>query len=336
MNANLVEPTARAQMGGTKRFWNRVNAVYPSTQSTADSYVITPSVPVTGYGLYERWATRFNIANASTSPTMLVSSLPALNIKKYVAGVLTAPASGDIQGGVAQTWYYDGLGNAILENPVPVVVQNFTSIASTSNGGINYSAATGAIVTRVDPSLLTTFATPTSSDSILGQRAGAIFASAFPLPSLITNYPTKAAPNSSDSILIYDTAASGAPAKTPIGAAVAAGNTSPFTVKSTSADQVIPSAGTVLTVAHNLGVAPFGINLILKNVTGEGNYSTGDLVYLGNVEVTGNIGWGVYADATNVAFINGSAGNIAIKNKTTGADFSITIGNWKLVVKAWA
>lgn len=178
MNANLVEPTARENMAGTKRFWNRINPAYLTTQTTADTYVITPSVPVTGYGLNERWSTRFNIANAGTSPTVLVSSLPPLNIKKYISGALTAPVAGDIQGGVAQDWYYDGLGNAILINPTPILVQNFTSIASTSNGGLAYSSSTGAIVTRIDPSTLTTKASFTSSDSFLAQAAGSTFATA--------------------------------------------------------------------------------------------------------------------------------------------------------------
>ena len=339
MNANLVEPTARAQMGGIKRFWNRVNPTYPTTQSTADSYVITPSVPVTGYGLYERWATRFNIANAGTSPSVVVSSLPALNIKKYVAGTLTAPASGDIQGGVAQTWYYDGLGNAILENPVPVVVQNFTSIASTSNGGINYSAATGAIVTRVDPSLLTTFATPTSSDSILGQRAGAIFASAFPLPSLITNYPAKATPTSSDSVLIYDAAAAGAPAKGVIGA-VAAAVPQIFSKSFTSTQQTITAAGG-LTLAHSLGAVPKIVTATLHCTTGENNYSAGDeiIIHTGPMDSPAtNRGMSVVPDATNIniRFGSQSPATFVGLDKSSGAGVGLTNTNWTLIIKAWA
>lgn len=127
MFPNAVEGAARMHMGAMKRTWNRLNPVYTTTQTTSDAYVLTPSQAVTGYGLYERWRARFNIANASTSPTIVVSALGPLNFVKYSGGSKVALAGGDIQAQDHEFWY-DGAGNALLINPaVPVLFSKFTN-----------------------------------------------------------------------------------------------------------------------------------------------------------------------------------------------------------------
>lgn len=116
MLPNKVEPTARMMMGAIKRSWNRENPVYLTTQSTADSYVITPSDASPGYNLYEVISARFNIANASTSPTLLFSGLPPQPIRKMSASSVTVLVAGDIRA-KDHSAYWDG-SRFILQDPV--------------------------------------------------------------------------------------------------------------------------------------------------------------------------------------------------------------------------
>jgi len=127
MLPNQVEPSARMNMAGVKRFWTRSNPVYPTTQSTADSYVVTPTQAITGYGLYEKWKLRVNIANASTSPTMLISSLPPQPIKKMVASSVSVLAAGDIRA-KAHQFYWDGT-QFILDDPFVAAGNSLVSFA---------------------------------------------------------------------------------------------------------------------------------------------------------------------------------------------------------------
>lgn len=159
MNANGVEPSARMNMGAVKRFWNRVNPTYLAALATTDSYTISPTQAITGYGLYETWNVRFPSPNTSTSPNILISSLPAQPIRKYSASSVTALAAGDIQGTQAQQIYWDGT-EFILSTPA-------SSIADATNGGLNFSAATGNVTAKIQPSDLATKASPTSSDSLV-------------------------------------------------------------------------------------------------------------------------------------------------------------------------
>lgn len=112
--------------------------------------------------------------------------------------------------------------------------------------------------------------------------------------------------------------------------------------KYTSSDQTITSGG-LLTLAHSLGAAPFGINLELVCQIGELGYSAGDVVSFGASSfiqdgTTGaNGGVAVYVDTTNVYVrVGSSVTPFAIQNKSTGAGGAgCTNANWKLRVKAW-
>lgn len=117
MFPNAVEPSARMNMGAVKRFWDRANAVYPTTQSTADSYVVTPTQAMTGYGLYERQRLRFNVPNASSSPTLLFSSLPPQPLRKMNATSEAFLDAGDIQAH-DHTVMWNG-ASFIVEDPLP-------------------------------------------------------------------------------------------------------------------------------------------------------------------------------------------------------------------------
>lgn len=172
MLPNQVEPTARAGMGATKRWYNRINPTYAATQSTADAYVWSPSQAITGYNLYERIRLRMGIANASTSPTLAGSSLPPQPLRKMVASSITVLAAGDIRA-KDHEFYWDG-GQYILVDPyAEPATGTVTSVGGdgdTSSGIlVSGSPITGAgtLGLKIDPSRLTAKASPTSSDTMV-------------------------------------------------------------------------------------------------------------------------------------------------------------------------
>lgn len=107
-----------------------------------------------------------------------------------------------------------------------------------------------------------------------------------------------------------------------------------FGLEFVSSDQTITSAG-ALTLAHSLGVTPSLVQCYLICQTGELGYTAGDIVLI-------NFGFNdqsasIRINATNVLVRFGSsAGAFAITRADTGAGATITNGNWRLRVKAWA
>lgn len=117
MLPNAVEPTARADKGGVKRFWDRINPFYPTAiGATTDCFLVSPTQAMNGYILYEKLALRPHVENKNTSPTLAVGSFPAFPIKKYVGGLLAAMAPGDIQPTRKNEFYWDGV-QFILDVP---------------------------------------------------------------------------------------------------------------------------------------------------------------------------------------------------------------------------
>lgn len=120
MAPNAVEPSARMNMGAMKRFWDRVNPTYAAALATTDTFTLSPTVGPGGgntYGLYERWRARFPSANLTSSPTINISSIGAIFLRKYSGGgAVINPFPGDIQAQDHEFWY-DGT-QMILENPV--------------------------------------------------------------------------------------------------------------------------------------------------------------------------------------------------------------------------
>lgn len=112
-----------------------------------------------------------------------------------------------------------------------------------------------------------------------------------------------------------------------------------FTAYAQTADQAITSAGS-LTIAHGLGRAPVLVLGFLKNVTTEGNYSTGDVIPhpLGTTYIgAANSGVSYTADATNLTVRFGSGASVmTVINKTTGATLAATNANWSFFLRAWA
>ncbi len=95
-----------------------------------------------------------------------------------------------------------------------------------------------------------------------------------------------------------------------------------------STDQTITSAG-ALTIAHGLGYTPRLVWLKLICQTAELNYSAGDELTM--VPNYASYGVSIVTDSTNLVIRYGISANVfAILNKSTGASYVITNGNWKV------
>ena len=99
-----------------------------------------------------------------------------------------------------------------------------------------------------------------------------------------------------------------------------------------SAEQAV--TGNVISAAHGLGATPKLMEVILRNKTAEGNYSVGDEVSILEMN-NGTSGTQAWVNATTVG-VTISTATLQILNKTTGAQFSITTADWKIVLRAWA
>lgn len=102
-----------------------------------------------------------------------------------------------------------------------------------------------------------------------------------------------------------------------------------------SAQQVM-TAGGQLTIAHGLGVEPDMVTVELVCQVAELNYTVGQVV---PVNVASNFassvsrGFSIIKNSTNVIVRVGSSG-LALIDATTGGSNTITLANWRLVVRA--
>lgn len=157
MLPNQVEPTARAMMGGVKRWWERCTPTL-STTGTSPTYVITPTNT-----LYPTAYTQGEIYAAKASFTSLgneklgVNGLANKNIYVYSSSGASRLAAGQIVIGQPCIWVYDsalnsGNGGMVLVNPAstattsaPVILvsgnvthaQNFLALDLSSYTGYN-------------------------------------------------------------------------------------------------------------------------------------------------------------------------------------------------------
>lgn len=118
--------------------------------------------------------------------------------------------------------------------------------------------------------------------------------------------------------------------------AAASGAASPFTKSFQSTGQAI-SAGLVSSVSHSMGIAPKIYIPYLVNVTANAGFSTGDEVSIMAGEINGTGGIELFVSSgntTDIGFVVPTT--IRILNKTTGADTTITLANWNLIIRAYA
>jgi hypothetical protein len=106
---------------------------------------------------------------------------------------------------------------------------------------------------------------------------------------------------------------------------------------SVSAEQTITAGGTV-TISHGLtfitNAYDIDVMLYLKCISTEGGYTTNDIVPISpsGQGSSGNTGISTTVTTTQVIIRYGSSG-LNITQATTGAAFTITAANWKLLIK---
>lgn len=113
-----------------------------------------------------------------------------------------------------------------------------------------------------------------------------------------------------------------------------------FTKSFTSTDQTITAAG-LLTLAHGLGVSPKLMRFSLRCTVISAGYAVNDVIEVHpgiTTTSTGNAGFAVYTDATNIYIRFGSlaTNTIVYPNKTTGVSTLLTNTSWVMIARAWA
>jgi hypothetical protein len=164
-----VGAAGRAFMGSVKRSYDRDHAgSWCTVGGTASAVTLTYSVAPTSYVQGEKYAFKATGANSGAT-TADVNSLGAKNVFAKTASGPAACVGGEIQDGDIVELEYDGTQFQIISGTAGGVA----SIADATNGGINFSASTGAVSANLKPSDLLTKATPTTSDSLVIQDAAA-------------------------------------------------------------------------------------------------------------------------------------------------------------------
>jgi hypothetical protein len=109
------------------------------------------------------------------------------------------------------------------------------------------------------------------------------------------------------------------------------------TVNSTGADTGVAGVAGLETIAHGLVATPVTYKLYLKNLITDGGWAVNDEVPIeGFHEITtGTPAGASYADGTNIYF-RYCDDVLRGQNKATGAAFSLTRANWRMVARAWA
>jgi len=158
MAPNQVEPTARAMMGATKRFYNHINGTQTSG-GTANAQTLTYDVAPTAYVTGDVYT--FKIGTSNTGATTLnVNSLGATAVQLSGAAL----AGGELTAGNYVSVVYDGANFQLLSSP---------SLAAITGGTINNTPIgattpnTGAFTT-LSATTLTASANETAGRTVAG------------------------------------------------------------------------------------------------------------------------------------------------------------------------
>lgn len=370
MFPNAVEPTAQAMMGAVKRFWNRVNPAYQASLSTTDSFVITPTQPITGYGLYERWRARFPSANITTSPTIVISSLPAQPIKKYNgSGGVVNVTTGDIQAQDHGIWW-DG-SEMILENPASIAaasqIANGATLQGTLQGssGVVYVGFTGdqggaqnlqvnssAYINGTISLVGSANAAPSSNGQgylsaastvdglqIFGKGSSNDIELRSAAGALALAIPTGTQNVAVPGALEVGSPSGGMPSAGVINATGFQVNgvsvVSPFSAAFASNQFPIPGNASSTSATHTLGGLPFFLRSVLHCTTSDTGYVTGEEVPLSQCFIGAGLPYfAEHADSANVNLTTISTGSPELAHAVTGAFTAITANKWAVVLKA--
>ncbi len=113
----------------------------------------------------------------------------------------------------------------------------------------------------------------------------------------------------------------------------------PFTASYDSGEQTI-TGGALLTLSHGLGAKPKIMAAWLRCKTAELGYLVDEEVYIGGMQTdidqaAASRGFSLYLpNATDIKVRYGSSG-VLVPSGGTGAMSSITVGNWRLIVRAY-
>lgn len=92
----------------------------------------------------------------------------------------------------------------------------------------------------------------------------------------------------------------------------------------------LPAAAVAVSANHNIGTVDLTAKLEVQNITAEFGFVAGDTV----TEVNGNTGGvaapiSIYRTAKTIGFTNTNTSTMLVLNKTTGANATMTLANWK-------
>lgn len=296
-----VKLIGRAHMGAGQRWYDRDHAVSGGTVGgTGNAITLAYTVAPNAYAQGQRFCFKATAANSGAT-TLNVNSLGAKNVFKRGTSGVVACTGGEIESGDIVICDYDGTQMQLISQAANAAAAvGVSSIADATNGGLNFSASTGAVSAKLQPSDLA----------------------------------TKSSPTTSDSVVIMDAAASNV-AKTALVSAIC-----PFTKSFVSSQQTITSAGTLtiahgLGVAPAL---VFGELVNQTPELGYTAGQTISIALIPNMSQTTNDGIAVRKDdATNLLVKYGSSTNVfTITNFSAGTAVPITPANWKLVLRAYA
>jgi hypothetical protein len=107
-----------------------------------------------------------------------------------------------------------------------------------------------------------------------------------------------------------------------------------FTESYDSGEQTM-TVGGLLTLAHGLASVPYNVQVWAVCAITNFNYNVGDIIHM-RPGLSGNSGYGLLTDATNISIRFSSSDGIAYVDKTSGTGRTMSYTNWRLLVRAWA
>jgi hypothetical protein len=311
------------------------NTAWADGGGTSDAITASYSIPITTLVNGQMCFVRATAANTTTTPTFSPNGLTARTIVKNGGQAL---AVGDIRADGHELILRYDLTNTRWEllNPQARVLP-FTPASSSSAAFLDFAedtdngTNTATIIAPASIASNTSHILPAVSGTLLGTgstvtvaQGGTGLATLTANNLLIgngTGNVTFVAPGAANTVLTSN-------------GTTCSFSTPLFSLAFTSSDQVITSAG-ALTLPHSLGAEPKLVQAYLICQTGELGYTAGDVV-LANFGFNDQ-SMSVRINATNVLIRFGSsAGAFAVTRADTGAGATITNGNWRLRVKAWA
>lgn len=152
-----VNNTIRAQIGATKRFWQRIQSGGGTFGGATNAYTITYTPALAAYVSGERYSFIANADNTG-SATLNINGLGAKTLRKITSSGKVALASGDIKNTQPVTVEYDGT-DMVMVTPVANLSAGTVTQVSTGSG-LTGGPITSSGTVSLDVNGLTTKTTP--------------------------------------------------------------------------------------------------------------------------------------------------------------------------------